>query len=254
MSEQDSSPRKQRARDIRLQIQGSGTTACFAVFRHAGAFAVTLAVRSLSVQKYSKPRAQIEAARVLRLMVTSDSSYGRVAQKLEDVPAKCVSTLTWSILNRLGWSLARTISKLSEWWPPMSTVVTVAKPVVPFRFRILLVDDEPSIRETAGLILEREGYDVRTAADGVDGLCALGEYLPDLIISDLNMPRMSGFEFLAVVRKRFPHIATIAMSGDSIAGQKPAGTVADAFLQKGHYTFVGRLREIVKVLSSSPAA
>jgi CheY-like chemotaxis protein len=135
----------------------------------------------------------------------------------------------------------------------MSTLVTEIKPVVASRFRILLVDDEPSIREIASMILKSEGYDVRTAVDGMDGLCALSVYLPDLIISDLNMPRMSGFEFLAVVRKRFPNIATIAMSGQSI-GEEPAGRVADAFLQKGHHTFVGLLREIVRLLSTSGAA
>src|SRR5579863_1900434 len=79
-----------------------------------------------------------------------------------------------------------------------------AKPVAQFRFRILVVDDEPWICETAGQILESEGYEVLTAKDGVDGLNALSKSLPDLVISDLNMPRMSGFEFLAVVRERFP--------------------------------------------------
>jgi CheY-like chemotaxis protein len=95
-----------------------------------------------------------------------------------------------------------------------------------FRFRILLVDDEPSICETAGRILESEGYEVLTAKDGVDGLNALSQSLPDLIISDLNMPRMSGFEFLAVVRQRFPHIATIAMSGGHSSGEVPVGVRA----------------------------
>lgn len=86
-----------------------------------------------------------------------------------------------------------------------------------FRFRILVVDDEPSIREAVREMLEIGGYEVLTAVDGLDGLHALSKSLPDLIISDLNMPRMSGFEFLAVVRERFPHIATVAVSGEYIA-------------------------------------
>src|SRR5512140_692951 len=89
-----------------------------------------------------------------------------------------------------------------------------------FRHRILVVDDEPSVREMAQHVLESEGYEVLTANDGLGALIALGRSLPDLIISDLNMPSMSGFELLAIVRKRFPHIATIAMSGDYIAGEK----------------------------------
>src|SRR6266480_3850611 len=100
-----------------------------------------------------------------------------------------------------------------------------------FRFRILVVDDESSIRETARMILEGEGYEVLTAADGIEGLHSLSKSLPDLITSDLNMPRMSGLEFLAVVRKRFPHIATIAISGAYSSGEMPLGILADAFLQ-----------------------
>jgi CheY-like chemotaxis protein len=73
------------------------------------------------------------------------------------------------------------------------------------------------------MILEREGYEVLKAADGLEGLHSLSKSLPDLIISDLNMPRMTGFEFLAVVRLRFPHIATIAMSGGNRSGEMPAG-------------------------------
>jgi CheY-like chemotaxis protein len=121
-----------------------------------------------------------------------------------------------------------------------------------FRFRILVVDDEPSIREGAREILESGGYEVLTAVDGLDGLHALSKSLPDLIISDLNMPRMSGFEFLAVVRERFPHIATIAVSGEYIASGNPSGVLADAFLQKGHYTFKELCREIAKLLAASP--
>jgi CheY-like chemotaxis protein len=127
-----------------------------------------------------------------------------------------------------------------------------AKAVAQFRFRILVVDDEPSIRETARQMLESGGYEVLTATDGLEGLHALSKSLPDLIISDLNMPRMSGFEFLAVVRERFPHIATIAVSGEYIASLNPSGILADAFLQKGHYTLKELGREIAKLLAASP--
>ena len=133
-----------------------------------------------------------------------------------------------------------------------STLAREANAVAQFRYRILVVDDEPSVREMAGQVLEREGYEVLTAADGVDGIHALSKSLPDLIISDLNMPRMSGFEFLAVVRERFPHIATIAVSGEYITSDDPSGILADAFLQKGHSTIEQLFREIATLLAASP--
>lgn len=133
-----------------------------------------------------------------------------------------------------------------------STLFAGANAVAQFPFRILVVDDEPSIRETARMILEGQGYEVLTAVDGVEGLHSLSKSLPDLIISDLNMPRMTGFEFLAVVRQRFPHIATIAMSGGYSTGEIPLGILADAFLQKGNYTIKELSHEVGKLLAASP--
>ena len=133
-----------------------------------------------------------------------------------------------------------------------SVLVTPVKAAAQFRYRILVVDDEPSIRETAGIVLGTEGYEVLTAADGLDGLHALSKSLPDVIISDLNMPRMSGFEFLAIVRKRFPHIATIAISGEYLTSENPSGILADAFLQKGQYAIKELFQEIAKLLAASP--
>ena len=108
------------------------------------------------------------------------------------------------IQDRLQRSIAETAAHWTESIPAIE-----AQAADQFRFRILVVDDQYSIRETARQILESGGYEVVTAADGLDGLHALSKSLPDLIISDLNMPRMSGFEFLEVVRERFPRIATI---------------------------------------------
>ena len=85
----------------------------------------------------------------------------------------------------------------------------------PSRHPILVVDDEPSIRESLALLLASAGYDVSTSQDGFAALMQLKRTLPDLIVSDLNMPQMSGYELLSVIRRRFPQIVTIAMSGDS---------------------------------------
>jgi DNA-binding response OmpR family regulator len=96
-------------------------------------------------------------------------------------------------------------------------------------------------------VLEAAGYEVLTAADGLEALHALDEALPDLIVSDLRMPNMSGFEFLAVVRNRFPQISTIALSGEYVTDNAPNGLLADTFFQKGEYS-VPELLEKVKVL------
>jgi len=82
------------------------------------------------------------------------------------------------------------------------------------QIRLLVVDDEPALREVISSTLVARGYDVVTAKDGLEALDQLVESLPDMIISDLKMPRMSGFEFLAVVRQRFPHVPVIATSGE----------------------------------------
>jgi len=99
---------------------------------------------------------------------------------------------------------------------------------------ILFVDDDPCMREVMTLILSEEGYEVLTAEDGVDALVGLRSFLPDLIISDLHMPRMSGIEFLSVVRRRFPAIPVIAISGAyDLSEGSAAGIMADAFYPKG---------------------
>jgi CheY-like chemotaxis protein len=135
--------------------------------------------------------------------------------------------------------------------PYEATLVAQAN-VPQFPYRVLVADDEPSIREAAGAILGSQGYEVLTVADGLEALHALGGSLPDVIISDLNMPRMSGVEFLAIVRKRFPRIATIAMSGEFITRENPSGILADAFLQKGRYTVKELFEEVAKLLAASP--
>ncbi|HET6844461.1 MAG TPA: response regulator [Candidatus Angelobacter sp.] len=99
---------------------------------------------------------------------------------------------------------------------------------------ILIVDDDKGVRDSLGLVLQAAGYDVTLAENGFDALLQLRRTHPVLIISDLNMPQMSGFEFLSVVRRRFPHVSVIAMSGAYHCGNTvPGGVIADAFYPKG---------------------
>ena len=135
---------------------------------------------------------------------------------------------------------------------PFEGTFVAEAPTHQFPYRVLVVDDEPSLREVTRAVLESQGYQVLTVADGLDGLNALTGALPDVIISDLSMPRMSGFEFLAIVRKRFPRIATIAMSGEYLPSENPRGILADAFLQKGRYTVDELFEEVAKLLAASP--
>ena len=112
--------------------------------------------------------------------------------------------------------------------------------------RVLVVDDEPSIRESMAMLLRRAGgYEVSTAEHGFDALLQLRRETPDVIISDLNMPQMSGFEFLSVVRRRFPDIPVIAVSGAYVSGDHiPGGVIADAFFAKG-----GNPKELLRTVA-----
>jgi CheY-like chemotaxis protein len=103
----------------------------------------------------------------------------------------------------------------------------------PSKHSTLVVDDEPSIRESLGLLLVSSGYDVSTAKDGFAALLHLRHALPDLIVSDLNRPQMSGYELLSAVRRRFPTIMTVAMSGDYQGEAVPSGVIADSSFAKG---------------------
>jgi len=103
------------------------------------------------------------------------------------------------------------------------------------KHEILVVDDEAGVRDSIALVLQSSGYEVTTATNGFDALLQLKRRLPAIVLSDLNMPQMSGFEFLSVVRRRFPRISVIAMSGAYHSGDSvPGGVIADAFYAKGH--------------------
>jgi CheY-like chemotaxis protein len=108
---------------------------------------------------------------------------------------------------------------------------------------LLIVDNEPSIRTSMSQVLIEIGYSVRSAQDGFSALVEIRKESPEIILSDLNMPGMSGFELLSLVRRRFPSIRLIAMSGAFSGDEVPSGVAADAFYQKG-----SGIRSLLKII------
>jgi ActR/RegA family two-component response regulator len=109
---------------------------------------------------------------------------------------------------------------------------------------IVIVDDNAAILCVLAEIFSQHGYRVRTACDGFAALAVIGDRVPDILLSDLQMPRMSGFELLSVVRRRFPAIAVIAMSAAYAGVVVPPDIAADGFYAKGSSN-IARLFEIV---------
>ena len=82
--------------------------------------------------------------------------------------------------------------------------------------RILVIDDEPSVRELLYAMLIEEGYEVVEAADGKTGMRLFKESPADLVITDLIMPEKEGIETIMDLRREYPHVKIIAMSGGGI--------------------------------------
>ena len=113
--------------------------------------------------------------------------------------------------------------------------------------RILLVDDEPSIRVVLSAILQDAGYTVDVAENGFDALRKMQNAVPDMVITDLRMPNMNGFELLTVLRQRYPQLPTIVISGEFLINDVNS-SIADAFFQKGNYSipdFLGKIGELL---------
>ena len=98
---------------------------------------------------------------------------------------------------------------------------------------ILIVEDDESVRPFLAQVFTHLGYRTRSATDGLSALIEIRQEVPDILLSDLNMPAMSGFELLSIIHRRFPAIYVIAMSGMFTQDQIPCGVTADAFYQKG---------------------
>jgi CheY-like chemotaxis protein len=117
------------------------------------------------------------------------------------------------------------------------------------RSRILLVEDELSVRTSMSLVLVELGYMVQLVEDGFSALEEIRREMPNILLTDLNMPGMSGFKLLSLVRQQFPMLRTIAMSGAYCGNDVPSGVTADAFYPKG--AGIKALLDSLKILDTA---
>jgi YesN/AraC family two-component response regulator len=87
--------------------------------------------------------------------------------------------------------------------------------------RILIIDDETQIRSMLRLMLERVGYEIAEAPDGIEGIRQYRENPADLIITDLIMPNKDGIGMIIDLKKEFPKVKIIAISGGGV--NRPEG-------------------------------
>jgi CheY-like chemotaxis protein len=110
---------------------------------------------------------------------------------------------------------------------------------------LLIVDDDVSTLSLLRQIFIPRGFKVRTAEDGFAALRAIRDSPPDILLSDLNMPGMSGFELLSVVRRLYPQIYVIASSGAYSGTTVPRIIAADGFHEKA--TGLAHLFELMTI-------
>jgi two-component system sensor histidine kinase and response regulator WspE len=120
------------------------------------------------------------------------------------------------------------------------------------RKRILVADDSITVREVERQLLTRLGYDVAVAVDGMDAWNQLREGRFDMLVSDIDMPRMNGIELVRMVRSdpRFAHLPIAVVSYKDREEDRRAGldAGANAYLTKGSFqdqSFIATVTELV---------
>ncbi len=117
--------------------------------------------------------------------------------------------------------------------------------------KILIADDEPNIVVSLEFLMKQRGYVVRIANNGEDALNAIGEFAPDLILLDVMMPRMSGYDLCQKVRENpaWQGIKIIMLSakGRDIEVTKGMAVGADAYVTKPFSTkdLIAKVRDML---------
>ncbi|HEY2175494.1 MAG TPA: response regulator [Mycobacteriales bacterium] len=129
-------------------------------------------------------------------------------------------------------------------------------PTIAHRHSVLVVDDALTIRELQRNILERAGFDVRVATDGTQALSSLAQAPADLVLTDIEMPNMNGFELTEAIRARpaLANIPVLILSSRSsdVDRQRGLDVGADGYITKSGFDESSLLTAVNRLLGSHP--
>ncbi|MGK5084632.1 response regulator [Bdellovibrionota bacterium FG-1] len=129
------------------------------------------------------------------------ASIGALAKKIEQLlPLKNIATCLSELAQAVGLMQAEIKELLIEMVP--KALISPSQELRVSDAKILVVDDEPEIRDLLAEAISDKGHEVRTAVDGEDGLRVYEQFGPDLVISDLDMPKLMGLDMVRAIRGR----------------------------------------------------
>ena len=103
-------------------------------------------------------------------------------------------------------------------------------------FKVMVIDDSKTIRRTAETLLKKEGFEVITATDGFEGLGMIADHQPDLILLDIMMPRLDGYQTCALIKHHrvFRHTPVVMLSSKDGLFDRARGRVvgSDNYITK----------------------
>ncbi len=92
--------------------------------------------------------------------------------------------------------------------------------------RVLVVDDEPSLAELLASVLRYEGWEIRTAGEGLAAVRTAREFRPDAVVLDVMLPDLSGLEVLGRLRAELPHVCVLFLTARDAVEDRVAGITA----------------------------
>ena len=228
------------------------------VYRNGTAFSITLPYGSkhLPPDQVSDVSAEIERTQSFVELADVDANVSVLstpddALSTIETPALSLSSLAISGLPEAN---QQTMASKSLSMETLSDPTGI--PEESPEAHILIVDDNPDLRGYVGSILQREGYQISTARNGLEGLQRVQEYQPNLILTDLMMPQMSGLEMIQHIRqlevaKGTPIILVTAKADEDtrIEGTEKG---ADAYLSKpfNHRELLAEVRNLLALKAS----